>query len=201
MKRIFGVLIATFTLTSLTYSQSFFFADSSLEFDANLEGNEVLVSLKTSDEDKNTYAFERSVDGIQYEELMTLNPTRISNNFNFTDKRPLIGESYYRVVQKNNEGNDEVIDVLPIRYTTMNDQPLSAEYKMIDYLPTLIINSGADSKETLILRIYSRSEVIVEGEILGGVYELELDSRLSNGIYTVSIFAGGIEKSSKLLVY
>lgn len=200
MKRIFGVLIATFTLVSLGYSQSFFFADADLEFEANVGESEILVSLTTGENDKNNYVFERSSDGVEFERLSSVK-LKEGSDFKFVDHQPVVGKSFYRLVQSDDNGQKEVIDIRQVHYTTMDRNPLKVSATSTDEATTLTVESGAQNEEMLDLEVYNmRGELVVFKNIAGGVATLDLQEKLKSGIYSVTVSAGDVEKSTKLLV-
>lgn len=201
MKRTFGVLLATFTLVSFGYSQSFFFADQDLEFEANVGQSEILVSLITGESDNNSYVFEKSSDGIEFQELSIV-ALDGQEEFDFIDNTPFVGKSYYRLVQKDANGGAEVIDIREVHYTTMDKQPLKVVSDMNEGLTELTVNSGANSSEELSLEVYDmKGHMVVNKVIQGGEFKINLDVKLNTGMYSVIVSAGDVEKSAKLLVY
>lgn len=204
MKRTFGVLIATFTLISFTYSQSFFFADQDLEFETNVNASEILVSLSTGEEDNNTYFFERSEDGVQYHRISTINPNKQDKSeYEYIDNQPFVGKSYYRLIQSTNEDNGEIIDIREVHFTTMNNKPLEVKSETTDNnIMQLTLNSGAEQNEKLDLEIYNhKGELIINKIINGGISIVQLENTLKSGIYSVIVVAGDYEKSTQLLIY
>lgn len=108
------------TLSTTSFSGGFVVLPIELtSFRADVKNSqEVLLTWQTASEINSDYVLvERSKDGYQYESLGRVNSfgtTNIQQNYNFLDKSPFKGINYYRLRQVDNDGQEEVHQVVSV---------------------------------------------------------------------------------------
>ncbi|HLG34583.1 MAG TPA: T9SS type A sorting domain-containing protein, partial [Bacteroidia bacterium] len=92
---------------------------SLISFTAEPEGNEVILNWTTVSETNNNYfALERSAESINFERVAILDGAGNSSslkNYSWTDRSPLSGVSYYRLIQTDFDGNSAVFGPISVR--------------------------------------------------------------------------------------
>jgi hypothetical protein len=88
-------------------------------FSGNCDGNATTLKWSTATETNNDFfTIERSIDGINYELLGTLdgagNSLQISN-YSFIDVTPFVGTSYYRLKQTDFDGQFEYSEIIAVQ--------------------------------------------------------------------------------------
>ncbi len=91
-----------------------------LSFAAKLnDANETLLKWETVSEINNNYfELQRSVDGVEFKSFATVNGAGNSHNlvqYQYLDKKPLEGISYYRLKQVDFDGRYTYSDIVPIK--------------------------------------------------------------------------------------
>ena len=91
-----------------------------ISFSAKPTNNgDVLLDWITASEINNDYfTIERSIDGLSFHELTTINGAGNSNetlNYSYTDKNPFFGISYYRLKQTDYDGQFTYSDIIVIK--------------------------------------------------------------------------------------
>jgi len=148
------------------------------------------------------FELERSVDGINFENIGNVEVASIDNTPKFytqKDGNPLIGFNYYRIKMVNFEGNSilsntkrvtiadmETFGLFPnpadesVKISLRGYQGNNIEIQLIDYfgkrLKTVEINNAADA-----------------------VYEIDLDN-VKNGVYSLWIFSEGKRPIGKKMI-
>jgi len=86
-----------------------------LSFNAQASGNTSNLTWSTSQElNERNFSVERSADGISYEIIGTVAAKggfSVINHYQFTDQSPLSGANFYRVLIKDNSGNQILSDI------------------------------------------------------------------------------------------
>ena len=89
-------------------------------FKAQLANNAVVIKWVTASELNNDFfTIERSRDGKNYEAIGTVQgkgTTNVEQQYEFTDREPLLGYSYYRLQQTDLDGATEIFDVVSVRF-------------------------------------------------------------------------------------
>jgi hypothetical protein len=172
-----------------------------LNFDAVVQGEDVLTTWTTATEVNNDYfAVERSADGINFE---TAGTKRGSGNssvtlyYSFLDTKPIKGISYYRLRQVDFDGTDSKSRLVAVEFTdvnTLNVFPNPAQTSLIN----LKFSSASDGEVTLeIIDMLGKvhiSELLVVKKGLNEIRDYKIHD-LPQGAYLVRLksVAGNME--------
>jgi hypothetical protein len=178
-----------------------------LNFDADCEKNIVNLKWKTASETNNDYfTIERSNDAISWEKIITLEGARNSTqqlSYSATDKKPLDGISYYRLMQTDFDGKSEFFN--PVAVKCEKD----AANISIEYFPNpATAELGASFKNEL----QNKATVIIYDLFGRKVLSSDFDkdvlakktftiniSHLSKGIYTIEFCSDNLHNISRIL--
>lgn len=166
------------------------------------EPDRVILKWTTENEEYNQ-AFEilRSVDGgNSYTLLSNVNGKGFSSNvqtYAITDMQPYAGVAYYRLVQKNNNGDVRFTDVkvvnrsvTPVTYYTIYPNPVQG------ILNISVSAKAAEKALAEVLDMSGRKMITQSFNVMAGEQTLPLDmSRLGNGTYILKMTLGGKTKS------
>ncbi|MCH8330073.1 MAG: T9SS type A sorting domain-containing protein [Bacteroidetes bacterium] len=177
-----------------------------LTFDANAtEESQVLLTWSTLSEINNSlFTLERSVDGMNYKELKTIqgagNSTTLTE-YQYLDLYPKNGTNYYRLKQVDMTGKKKVVGVrsVTIKKQTGNDliiYPLPA-----NDLVTLEFSSTVKGPAEILIFDIAGKQIMNESvELVKGFNELQLElSLLSRGIYQITLQNQQIQLRAKLI--
>lgn len=176
-----------------------------LEFKAQKQAEDVLLSWKTAAEKNSDYFIvERSVDGINFTvNIGTTDAAGYSNtvlNYQLMDEQPIVGKNYYRLKQVDIDGSAHYSDIVVITFDLANDQAVSVsnlfpnpakEYLYFDYT--------TPHDEVIQLKIVDdigRLLIDIKKEVKAGSNKIETDMRsLANGVYILKVIS---EKSNSI---
>ena len=180
-----------------------------LAFDARLNNGHTDLIWTTASEINNAYfTIERSSEGNDWTEILQAAGAGNSNttiHYSAVDRFPLKGVSYYRLKQTDTDGTFSYSKVVAVYNTGSGHEGM-----------ILYPNPGnGNSFHILLGRPLSATSAVVEIHDLQGKkwysqhyqtelhttsLEIELASKLADGIYTVSVSAGGITQVEKLVI-
>jgi hypothetical protein len=185
---------------------------SLLSFTATPENDNVYLNWITASEINNDYfSVNRSLDGISFLEIGSVKgngTTSILHNYNFVDKNPYSGISYYNLEQTDLNGDSEILKVVSVKFNPAN----SAEPQIIpnpfDDSFDVIFNSDEKGEnliqifDVLSNLVYSEQIHVIEGintykfrnavNFKAGLYILQLTNRQSSQIRTKIKCAAGL---------
>jgi hypothetical protein len=158
----------------------------------------VILKWTTENEEfDQLFEVQRSVDGGRnYNSLRTINGRGFSMNvqtYALTDIQPYAGVAYYRLIQRNANGNIRFTDVkvvnrsiTPVTYYTLYPNPVKG---------ILNINVSASVAERTTVEVYDlngRKMLAQPFTVIAGEQMLSLDmSRLGNSSYILKLTLGG----------
>ncbi|MTI39977.1 T9SS type A sorting domain-containing protein [Fulvivirga lutimaris] len=164
------------------------------------------VSLKwsTGSEVNNDYfTIERSSDGLNYQSIATIGGAGNSSEaleYQYVDKDPLFGRSYYRLKQTDFDGASEVFAPIAVDFTSLSTgditftNPVMAGEEVTVYLNT-------DESENLKLSIFNMvGEKIIDQNFSGVSYSFQLSADVKPGIYFLKVSSSSTEKTGRLVV-
>jgi len=178
---------------------------SLIEFYAQCENNHVVLNWTTASEINNHFfTLDRSSDMQQWSSVAQIPGGGNSNtllNYSFTDLSPLTGESYYRLIQTDFNGMQEIYG--PVSVNCSNDAAKVSVYpnpfieKVVISFSDGVPENGriilADSKGSVIYQFdYTSEDVTRSG------FTIDMTA-FRAGIYFLTISADGFYKSSKIL--
>ena len=140
----------TFTVLPVTLSS----------FTASKSGNQVSLKWVTAaEQNMDEYQVERSADGRYFSAIGTVAATNQSSSvYNFTDKNPLPGTSYYRLAMIGKVGDRSLSQVLPVQFRNQNNITLSPS----PWTKGNDLSISNPAKERLTIQFYK-----ADGKILG----------------------------------
>jgi len=163
-----------------------------LSFDAQVEGDNVLVNWKTASEQNNDYFIvERSKDGLNAERIGTIEGAGNSNevlNYEFVDQNPYSGTSYYRLTQVDFNGESETFDWVAVKFDA------DTELSMIIYPnPLSSGNLNIDSKNIIgeiqiqIFDMSGREVFNLQQNVNSENHTISIPVNLSKGFYNLQL--------------
>jgi hypothetical protein len=171
-----------------------------LYFNANAVGNTVQLNWKTTAEINNKYfEVQRSADGITFTAIGNVpgnGTSGLPHTYELTDGDPLQGINYYRLKQVDNDGNYVYTNIVSITFGT------STQFVLYPNPATSIVNIKVPfSSQTGTVIIYDmQGRFVFEQFINGNIISEQLDiSKLSSGIYNVTLLQGNQKQNQKLI--
>lgn len=174
-------------------------------FDAILEDGNVKIDWITQSEINNDYfTIERSLDGVNYEEIATVKGAGNSsslNNYTIVDEQPIEGVNYYRLKQTDFNGNYEYFNAVAVNNRDRIDE-LNFYPNPITSDLNISFNSLSENR-TMALSIFNITGVkILEKNIVlvKGLNKISLKfNDFSKGIYFVTIESSGESHKAKFI--
>ncbi|MBK8848442.1 MAG: T9SS type A sorting domain-containing protein [Bacteroidetes bacterium] len=155
-----------------------------LNFNVTLGNEEALVTWTTAMEDQNNYfSIERSRNLKDWQLLSNVKSKGSSfqvQTYSFTDKKPLVGTSYYRLRQTDFNGHFTLSEVVKLS-NIKND--FFIYNNATGYIS---IVTGSQKISSLVLFDMSGMEVKIDVKALAASYELNISS-VPSGIYTLRL--------------
>ena len=98
-----------------------------LDFTAKIKTSTVQINWITETETNNDYfLLERSVDGVNFSLLTkTYSKGSTGSSYHYTDYRPLVGTSYYKLTQVDNDGTKVSFDPVAVNFSLQNEPSVS----------------------------------------------------------------------------
>lgn len=177
------------------------------EYKAFAEGNNAIIKWQSLSElNTDYYLIDRSVDGVNFENVGKVTAKGTSNSqltYFFRDKSPKSGTNYYRLTSVDKDEKTQVFEVLAVKFSLV-------EAKIVAYpnpLTSNVINIKVTGVETNIISVslISTSGKVIASEILktntdDGNHVMQLAQKPAPGVYTLKISAKELERSIKLIV-
>lgn len=151
-----------------------------------MDGNEALVQWNTSSEVNNNYfLIEKSIDGNIFSPIGNVDGAGNSNilrEYNFVDKSPYEGKSYYRISQVDYDGKIEAFPIM-----ILDNQK---ENKVIIYPNPAKSNLFIVSQIDVLLKIYNTNgSCVLESEISANDINNISINNLNTGVYFVKLIS------------
>ncbi|MFA0962181.1 T9SS type A sorting domain-containing protein [Roseivirga sp. BDSF3-8] len=177
-----------------------------LFFDANLIGNNVQLRWATTSEYNNShFIIEKAGANLQFSEAGRIEGVGDSDvllNYSFTDRSPISGVSYYRLVQVDLDGSTEISRTVAIHSSFINagvkifpNPSVGGSISLEYYHPE--VNSLKVTYMDATGRVVYKEEVT---EPIGSRVELGKDINLEKGLYEVHILLDNLVYVKRLLV-
>jgi hypothetical protein len=161
-----------------------------LSFNAALKGNKVALSWQTANENNNDYfAIQKSGDTKDWEAIDTVKGAGNSStvlNYAYTDEKPLLGTSYYRLKQVDFDNRFSYSDIAVVNFEGI---------KIVDLFPNpsegnfnLVMKSSIEA--SIDLTIYNAIGQIIKTQpmqITKGVNTLHAQFEAANGKYLITV--------------
>jgi hypothetical protein len=173
-----------------------------LTFEANQQGNDVLVSWVTASELNNDrFEVERSNDGMQFIHIGTRNgqgTTSVMHQYSLIDEEPKAGINYYRLRQIDLDGTENLSDPVAVVFR-QSDAPISIIHDAIH--GALVIQATNEAGLARVTLFDAAGKTILHHESMvednwSGVISLP---ELSKGIYLIRCELNGTVSNLKLV--
>lgn len=190
-------MIKTFLIVVLlTFQYHCFSASTAPEFTAVFDSkkNVVLIKWQHKQADIKTYAIQRSMDNTTWFDiaLQNVNPNSAPNSFYFEDKKPSVGENYYRLKCISSNGKTEYsLSIMVITGSLLSSwvmypvpvkDLLTLEYRGSESIKGVINVFIQQSSGRIITRLRNSS--------LNKIIKIPVDN-LGKGIYDIRIIVQG----------
>ncbi|MES2649668.1 MAG: T9SS type A sorting domain-containing protein [Bacteroidota bacterium] len=182
--------------TGLTVQGAGVLAVSITSFTGTKSNGNVLLNWKTASELKNKeFEVQRSTEGIHWQAIGTV-PGAMSSNtelrYHFTDKMPLIGKNYYRLLQKDVDGRSSYSGVVVLEMSgnsfKVNNTPAAGIFQLL-----------VQSDETTELSLYDAAGRKTWSLRAGtGIHRLDLTGQPA-GVYLLQIKMKNEVRSQKII--
>lgn len=157
-----------------------------VNFSYQIGNNEIVLNWSTSTEVNNKeFRLARSVNGTTFTPLATVNGIGNSNtlqNYTYTDKNPILGTSYYKLTQIDNDNIVKLERIIPVSYSVSSTEVTIYPNPVSE---TLNIQNSTNR--------YNKATLSdISGKVLGR-YSLSADvtqinvSKLAKGVYIISL--------------
>jgi hypothetical protein len=174
-----------------------------LSFNAEDDNASVKITWKTaSEENNNFFTVERSSDGKTYIAIATIpgaGTTMAISTYEFSDKTPLNGRSYYRLSQTDFDGKSETFNPVTVEMIAVESASIQIYPNPLvgSVLSVAIANPANGSIEILDgkgNRVLSQNVTTDDSNV-----ELTLNENVTPGIYFVNYKAGSERKTIRLV--
>lgn len=163
-----------------------------ISFDATANENQVDLSWVTGSEKDNDYfTIERTVDGFTYEEVSRIKGQGNSSTksyYDFSDKEPVIGVSYYRLKQTDFNGEFKTYDPISV-YCKSQGTSVHVLPNPNDGSFYLRISSGKTEQGAEVVITDNLGKVIIKRrlDIKEGTTFISFNLNLEDGNYNISV--------------
>ncbi|MCH2044232.1 MAG: T9SS type A sorting domain-containing protein [Saprospiraceae bacterium] len=162
-----------------------------LSFDAtSIENRQVALNWITAHHDKVSYfAVERSLDGIDFEELGEVSASSTINSYQYLDNRPFYGMNYYRLRIINEDGTFvyskiRSVEIKESNYLEIAPNPITNHELKFYIISPLSGELQLNIFDAIGRLVVQNSATIAADEVTG----LEIDvQHLNSGIYTLQV--------------
>lgn len=172
-------------------------------FEATPQENAVKIKWITATEENNDY-FEilRSKDGVNYNVIATIDGAGNSTqalSYEYIDKNPLFGQSYYKLKQTDFDGKNETFSAKSVYVSTLSDLVFSPN--PVENGNKLTIYTGANSDESVSVEIMSVSgKTLISEKLTGEQSQINIPSEIERGVYFLKVSSGSKQFVKRLLV-
>lgn len=173
-------------------------------FDAIANGDLIQIIWSTYSESNNDYfSIEKSIDGINYSLLTTVNGAGNSTkllSYSYEDRNPSFGRSYYRLKQTDFDGASETFSPVLVDFTSLPNGKLTFT-NPVQAGNSITIFSNSSNEELLSFSLYNMlGAKVVSAEFTGSEYVFRIDSNVRPGVYFVKVFSSISEQTGRLII-
>ncbi|MBC7886297.1 MAG: T9SS type A sorting domain-containing protein [Ferruginibacter sp.] len=177
------------------------------KFTARVEGNKTRIDWVTESEQNNDYfEIERSSDGIHFYKLAMVRGNGTTNsphNYAVYDNSPSRGINYYRLIQYNVDGKSTVYGVKTVSFN-LNVAPSVKVYPNPSKAGLGILLNNYEGKN-ITVNITDMQGKSVHPQVVSttggnGYYKIDVNRKLSPGLYILHINGQAISESLKLII-
>ena len=197
------------TGVSPTFSSAITLNDATLpvaliNFEAAKKANGILLNWETASETKNShYLVYRSSDGVNFKEIAKITAKNQAAKYQYLDVMPVSGDNYYKLVQFDFDGKFQELGVKIISFELETDNLVSIYPIPADVRINLSFNRIFENAITVKLydlngKELQKATIPAQKEPIN--YVLDLDGKITSGIYIISISSGQYMHSEKLIV-
>jgi hypothetical protein len=172
-----------------------------VNFSASLEGDIVYLAWTTASEINNDYfTVQRSKDGINWENLMDVNGAGNSTTvlyYRAADTQPIIGTSYYRLIQYDVDGAFSESPIVALQYDV-----LDAFYVYPNPSNGIVTIASAGSEEKFNFKIMNLNGKVIGATttaINGSESAIAHLEGYQSGVYLIRIFNKTTEKTFRII--
>lgn len=173
-----------------------------LFFEVAEVNSQVRLTWATATEINNDFfTIEKSIDGINYQVVDIVEGSGNSNTtirYEYLDKQPVYGKSYYRLSQTDFDGTSETFEPQSFYLSSFDDLHVSPN--PVEAGAELRIVTDAENGEDILITIYSSN-----GQVVYHIDNYSNDSvivpqSLKSGLYVLKVQSGNNQKVKRLLV-
>lgn len=173
-----------------------------VNFDAaKTSGNHAVLTWAVSDEEAGLrYTLQRSVDGVNWENVSTQLTTAAAatNHYSYTDSKTLSGTTYYRLqMHKDGDTFSETKKLTVAAISKLQAWPNPAR-------DAVTVSISCETRTTATLQVYNaagQNYLSKTVNLVAGANNIPLDaSRMSNGFYWVQLLLNGETHTQRLLI-
>lgn len=169
-----------------------------VNFSHRISSNQVVLNWSTSTEVNNKeFKLSRSANGTDFTLLTTVNGVGNSTtlqNYSYTDKQPILGNSYYKLTQLDNDNIVKLERIIPVNYSVSGSEVVVYPNPVTE---TLSVQNSTSR--------YTKATLSdLSGKIVGS-YNLTSDvtsinvSKLANGIYMLNLTGNNTNTVKKII--
>lgn len=173
-----------------------------LFFEVAEVNNQVRLTWATATEINNDFfTIEKSIDGINYQVIDIVEGSGNSNTtirYEYLDKQPVYGKSYYRLSQSDFDGTSETFEPLSFYLSSFDDLHVSPN--PIEAGGILRIVTGAQREENVTITIYSSNGILIYQNSHFSDDQLMIPQSIETGLYIVKATSGTFQYVKRLLI-
>jgi hypothetical protein len=177
-----------------------------LSFNAENESTSVKITWKTaSEENNNFFTIERSTDGKEFTAIATLpgaGTTLKTSSYEFSDKNPIKGRSYYRLSQTDFDGKSETFNAVTLDVTAAGDEDSGSFQIYPNPLTGTVLNVAISNPANGSIEILDGKGKSILAQNVNSDdnnVELTLDESVTPGVYFVNYKTGSSRKTIRLV--
>lgn len=200
--KVFNYALSTSEITTL--SQALQLPVNLSSFTAKADGNHVKLDWTTiSEQNNHHFTIEKSVDGVTFESIATINGQGTSNkttHYSVNDRTPIIGNNYYRLTQVDNDGVATVFDIKVVKFGLSTNSGILVFPNPVVKL--INIKVAANVKDaTVIINTLAGTEIYKRNlTVQGNQTTVELEEKPTPGVYILTVVSNGTSHSTKIRV-
>jgi len=175
-------------------------------FNASLDNKKVVLNWQTASElDNEGFEVQKSSNGQTFAELGFVNSTRSTGikDYRYVDNNPINGINYYRLKQKDYNGNYEYSDVISVKNSNIVS-PISIYPNPVSINEPVNVFVDSNNNEVAQVKVYSITGAVISSKdysLNAGLNKVRVQtSNLAEGLYIISVEMGTERFNKRLII-
>ncbi len=163
-----------------------------------------LLTWETASETNNShYLIYHSLKGTYFKEILKVNSKNKASKYQYIDKAAQSGNNYYKLVQVDFDGTSTDLGIKVVNFNLKQEETIVVYPNPADR--KVNINFGEVLESNIQIKVYNLSgkelqNVVIPFQKDQASYTLELDNKITTGIYIIKISSGAYNHTERLSV-